>query len=138
MRMFFMSLGLLFGACDTLPYGSGEFDGVDGDGDGYTVDADCNDANAGVYPGATELCDGADNDCDGQADEGCETPIDTDLDNDGHHVPARNVHAWMTRLRELSVAPAAHWDALREGATRPLTHADCAREHLALLEADRG
>lgn len=57
---------------------------------------------------------------------------------DGHHVPARNVHAWMTRLRELSVAPAAHWDALREGATRPLTHADCAREHLALLEADRG
>ena len=33
---------------------------------------DCNDANAGVHPGAIEVCgDGLDNNCSGQVDEGC-------------------------------------------------------------------
>ena len=30
---------------------------------------DCNDAEASVYPGATELCDGVDNDCNGSVDD---------------------------------------------------------------------
>jgi hypothetical protein len=35
-----------------------------------TVDGDCDDADAGVNPVAAEVCDGRDDDCDGQTDEG--------------------------------------------------------------------
>jgi hypothetical protein len=59
---------------------------LDADGDGYgisssvttscsmlsgysTVSTDCDDDSAASYPGATETCDGDDNDCDGSSDE---------------------------------------------------------------------
>lgn len=38
---------------------------VDADGDGSFSDVDCNDADATVFPGATDLCDDVDQDCDG-------------------------------------------------------------------------
>ena len=62
----------------------------DADGDGYgdaatpdsvssacalagyvTNHTDCDDANAFIRPGAKEICDGKDNNCDGNIDEGC-------------------------------------------------------------------
>lgn len=39
------------------------------DGDGSVAPADCNDADPAVHPGAAELCDQLDQDCDGQIDE---------------------------------------------------------------------
>lgn len=49
---------------------------LDADGDGYFnlagcgTPVDCNDQNAAIKPGATELCDGIDNNCSGSVDEG--------------------------------------------------------------------
>lgn len=56
---------------------------ADYDGDGWD-DApgnDCNDLNAAVNPGATEICNGIDDDCDGLIDD---ADPDMDLDGDGY------------------------------------------------------
>jgi len=44
-------------------------DPVDADGDGYAEDADCDDDDAAVFPGADERCNEIDDDCDGDIDE---------------------------------------------------------------------
>ena len=41
---------------------------TDGDGDGFDVEADCDDGDAEVNPDAAERCDGVDNNCDGVTD----------------------------------------------------------------------
>ena len=48
----------------------------DADGDGVVSELDCDDNDSAAYPGATELCDEADNDCDGEIDEGYDVDAD--------------------------------------------------------------
>jgi hypothetical protein len=56
----------------------------DGDGDGVTLaDGDCNGADALVHPGAAEVDNGYDDDCDGVADDGTDT---ADGDTDGYAI----------------------------------------------------
>ncbi len=50
---------------------------TDGDGDGFSsCTGDCDDGDAAIYPGATEICDLVDNDCDGFVDEGFDNDFD--------------------------------------------------------------
>jgi hypothetical protein len=49
-----------------------------------TDDTDCDDGDAAVNATASELCDGTDNDCDGQTDEDAATVSYLDADGDGH------------------------------------------------------
>jgi len=60
----------------------------DFDGDGYGPSQDCDNFNPAVYPGATEVCDGLDNNCDGQVDEGVQATLYADTDGDGWGDPA--------------------------------------------------
>jgi Putative metal-binding motif/RTX calcium-binding nonapeptide repeat (4 copies) len=57
--------------------------GIDGDGDGFSSAVDCNDANAGIFPGAREIfSNGIDENCNGIDD------VNLDVDRDGFPRPA--------------------------------------------------
>ena len=79
--------------------GDGHGDGSNGDA-GCTVPVgfsllgdDCDDTNSAIYPGAEDICDGLDNDCNGTIDDGSSTVFYTDADGDGYGDDATAVSA---------------------------------------------
>jgi parallel beta-helix repeat protein len=65
----------------------------DGDGDGYLSDVDCDDEDPAIHPDVAEICDGIDNNCNEQIDEGATTTFYTDADLDGFGDPDLPVEA---------------------------------------------
>jgi len=72
------NVGSISSKLDNFPKGNVDItnlidvaDGLDEDGDGYNSEEDCDDKNALINPGAAELCDGLNNDCDNFVDEVC-------------------------------------------------------------------
>jgi alpha-tubulin suppressor-like RCC1 family protein len=67
---------------------------VDSDEDGYSSDVDCDDGDPSVHPEADELCDGIDNNCDGEIDPADSLDTRTwyrDSDGDQHGDPEAEV-----------------------------------------------
>ena len=55
----------------------------DNDADGVFSDTDCNDDDAAIHPGASETCNGLDDDCNGTIDDDLLTTFYRDADGDG-------------------------------------------------------
>lgn len=67
----------------------------DRDGDGYTTITDCDDDNADVNPGMTEVCNGIDDNCDDVVDEDAADAVTMyeDRDGDGYGNPLASILA---------------------------------------------
>ena len=86
----FVAFALLAG-CDPDPGSGGQ--AVDADGDGYGGSDDCDDQDAAVNPGAVELCNQIDDDCDDQVDQGLLAQWWVDADGDGYGLDSVAVDA---------------------------------------------
>ena len=57
----------------------------DADSDGFVACEECDDADSSVFPGGVEVCDGADNDCNGTPDDAASDATTFYADADGDH-----------------------------------------------------
>jgi hypothetical protein len=85
-----MDAGTVYSDADGDGFGNPAEPSVACEAAGLVADnTDCNDADGSIFPGAAELCDGIDNDCDGTPDDGA-APVTLypDQDGDGFGNPA--------------------------------------------------
>ncbi|HEX2494954.1 MAG TPA: putative metal-binding motif-containing protein [Steroidobacter sp.] len=73
----------------------------------YAQGDDCDDARQEIHPGASEICDNRDNDCNGAVDEGQTLMLFLDADGDGHGDPAQRLEACPENQR--AAAASGQW-----------------------------
>lgn len=100
------------------------FDAFDFDNDGYSLNqGDCDDTNASINPGASEIEDGIDNDCDGEIDEGF-NESGTVTDQDG------NTYGYLTYGDQVWTVENAEMVKYRDGTPIPQVTDDTEWENL--------
>ena len=111
---------------DTDVVDTGPFDA---DGDGTSDEEDCDDADASVHPGAEEFCNGADDNCDGNVDEGAGSTWYSDADNDGWGDDSTAMLACAAAAGQVAVAgdcadtdPSRHPGAAETDCTDPVDY----------------
>jgi len=71
---------------------------------GYVINnTDCDDTKASVHPGATEVCNGIDDNCDGLIDDGVQSIYYQDLDVDGYGNALVTIQAVLCQMGMLRI-----------------------------------
>ncbi len=72
--------------------GGDSSEATDADEDGFFAELDdCDDSDPNIHPGAEEVCNGADDNCDGTVDEGALELLFVDADQDGYGDPSSSI-----------------------------------------------